>query len=116
MPHLLDRRADQMRQALAAVLGRLRETVPAVLAELEIRIPETRRRLDRAVVEAPRALAVAPAVERIEDFRRELRRLLEDRGNDIRRRLLETRQACDLVEAGKLGQHEMHLGERGAIG
>ena len=42
VPHLLERRGDELRQALAAVLGGLGQAVPAVLDELAIRVLEAR--------------------------------------------------------------------------
>ncbi len=92
MPHLLDRRAEKVRQPLAAVLRRLGEPVPAVGAELQVRVLESRGRLDRAVVLEARSFAIAADVERVEHVRRELGGLVEDRRRDVGRRLLVARQ------------------------
>src|SRR5256885_477861 len=49
LPHLLPRRRDEARQALAAPPRLERERVPATLAELPIGLAEAVRRGDRAI-------------------------------------------------------------------
>ena len=116
VPHLLDRRADELRQALPAEVGRFGEPVPAVFAELQIRILESGRGFHRAVVKPARAFAVSRDVERVEYVGREFRGFFENRRDHVRRGFLESRQRRHLVDAGDFGQHEVHFGERGAVG
>src|SRR5207253_2217226 len=115
MPHLLDRSRNELRQALTAELGILGEAVPAVGAILQVRVLETRGGLHRAVVETPRAFAVADRVQRIENFGRELGRFGENRGDGVGRRVLEARQLADLLESRQLVHHELHFPQWRAI-
>ncbi len=116
MPHLLDGGPEEVRQPLAAVVGRLDEPVPAVLAELQVRGLESGRRLHRAVGKPLHALAVADAIERIEHVGRELRRFVEDRRDHVGCRLLVSGEPGDLFEPGELVHDEPHFGEGGLIG
>ena len=116
MPHLLDWRRDELRQALAAVLHRLRESVPPVLRELPVGGLEPGRRLDRAVGQQLRSLAIACRIERVEHFGRKPGGLFEDRRHRVGRRVLEPGQRGHLAQSGKVVQHELHFGQRGVIG
>jgi len=115
VPHLLDRRRDEMRQRLAAVLVRLGEPVPAVGRVLLVGGLESRRRLDRAVGQELRPFAVARRIQRVENLRRELARLFEDGRHRVGRGVLEVRQGGDLWKTRQFVQDELHVGQRRVV-
>ena len=116
MPHLLDRGGENLRQALAAVVGVLGEAVPAVVAELPVGFLEAGGRGHRAVVVPARTFLVAGLVDRVKHVGRELARFFEDRRDDVGRRLLESRQPADGLDAGELVEDEPHVRQGCVIG
>ena len=114
LPDFLHRRRDDVRQPLPAVLGRAGESVPAGLDELAVGLLEALRRGDPAVGE-PRALLVALAVQRIENFLREFRRLPEHRVDQLRVHLAVPGQRRDLRQARQLADNEAHVLERRGV-
>src|SRR5439155_21332356 len=108
-------RGNELWRSPAAELGILGEPVPAVGAVLKGGGLEPGGRLDRAIVETARAFAVADRVQRIEDLGREPGRLGQDRGDGVRRSVLEAWQLADLVESGELVQHELHFLQRRVV-
>ncbi len=97
---LADDGGEQHRQALAAELGRSGDAHPAALGVLLIGVLEAGGRGDPTVGVARAAFLVADAVERLQHLLRELRRLVEDRLDDIRRSIGEARQVVVALELG----------------
>src|SRR5574337_739098 len=116
MPHLLDRRGDELRQALAAELDRLGEPVPAVLDVARVGVLEAGRRTHLAVGKQLASLAISARVERVENLGRELRGLLEDGRHRVGRRVLESRKLRDVRKPRELVQYERHVLEGGVVG
>ncbi len=116
VPHFLDGRLHQLRQALPAVFRILGEPVPAVVAELLVRLLESRRRPDGAVRQKLRTFAVPRNVERIEDVGREFRGFVENGRDGVGRRVFEPGELRDLLQAGQFVQDELQFGEGGVIG
>ena len=86
LPHLHHRRGDKLRQALPAEFGRELQRVPAAFDELLVGLLEALRRRDLAVLPG-RAFLVAGPVERRQHFGGELRALVQDLLDQVRRGL-----------------------------
>ena len=106
--HLDARRADRLRQALAAEVARVLQALPAARAELAKRVLEAGGRRHDAVLER-RWVDVALAVERREHLLAEARALLEHRLGGVEAGLLEARQARHGLEIGELLHAEQHV-------
>ena len=105
VPHLGAGGLDQLRQALAAVIGLGREPVPAALREGAVRLAPARRRGDLPVREGG-AVPVADPVERRDHAGGDPAGLGQDRLGVV---------GIDRVEPGHVPQREEHLGDRGAV-
>ncbi len=114
VPHLAGRAEQELRQTLAAVLGGHGQPDPAGLGELRVGFFEALGRRHDAVFPGA-ALAVAALVERVENFRRERRRLFEDRVDHVGG-VLVAGQLADLLEAGEFAQNELHVAQGRAVG
>ncbi len=115
LPDLLDRRRDEVRQALTPVLGLPAEAVPAGLDELAVRLLEPGRSGDLAVGK-PRALLVAPPVQGIEHIPRELRGLAQHRFHQFGVDLGVAGERGNLGEPREFRDRELHVLQRGGVG
>ena len=115
VPHFLDRGGHELRQSLSAIVLILGEPVPAVDTKLRIRVLESGRRSDVPAIEPRRSFAVTGTIERVENIGGELRCFVENGEHCVRRRIFETWQMRDLVQAGKFRQYEADVGQRGVV-
>ena len=114
--HLLQREAQHVGQALAAVFGIVRQALPAALDVLVVGFLKAGGRGHRAVVMAGAALVVARLVDRLQHVLAQLAAFLQDRGDQVRRGVLEAGQVGVALHLQHVVEQEGHVLDRGAIG
>jgi hypothetical protein len=114
--HFVAGGADQLGQALPSMLLRVLQPLPAALGETRVGLAKARRGAHRAVVPG-RGPGIAATVQRRHDLAREPRALVEHRRGrlGIRAGLAVGGRGRDLVQPGKLAEHEQHVLHRGVV-
>ena len=103
---------DGIGEPLAAIFGRRRQPQPAALAILPVGVAKALRRRHRAVLVAHAALRVANAVERGDHVLGELRPLVQDRLQHVRRGVGEAWQVGITLVTEHVLEHEQRIAHR----
>ena len=115
VPHLEAAGIDQLRQVLAAVIGRRAERIPAACDPGLIGLLETRRRGDDAVAQLD-AVAVAAAVDRRDHLAGEAPGFLQDVLHQVERQIAVDAVADRAVEPADVSHQEQHLIDGRTVG
>ena len=111
LDHFLHSGGEDHRKPLPAVIRIKGQAVPASLHVLPVRVPEALRLHDLALLD-PCSLLVSAPVQRGDRLLGELCRPLEDRLDQIRRRLLEPGQRGDTRHPDMRVEHEADVQNR----
>ena len=113
--HLVENHADELRQPLAAVVGRHRDPGPAGIDEGPVGLPVAGRRAHHAVLVVAALLVRPGRFSGSSVFSQSLAPSSINRVDHVGRRVLVARQRGNLAHVEELVEHEAHVAESGAL-